>query len=267
MKLSDYRPHHAVRFLDSLAPKMAANSLMHVRALMSAIFSHAISDGRIDVNPIRDAKRRVEAKPSKPTPHYTNEEMAAILKVLTGQPQAQIALSLGFHAGLRTAEISGLQWSDISEDWNTITIRRSVWRTTSAPCKTDASQAPIPLMEPLRSMLRDFKATETILAPEQHVLVNSVMHPLNLSALAWRVIRPALKERGLLWKGFYAGRRGAGTRLYAINPQAAQGMLRHASLKTTEAFYVKTISSATLEGMKRMEAEYSEARDKQETVQ
>jgi hypothetical protein len=43
---------------------------MDVRALMSGIFAHAVAEGRLNVNPIRDARRRVQAKPSKRTEHY-----------------------------------------------------------------------------------------------------------------------------------------------------------------------------------------------------
>jgi hypothetical protein len=53
----------------------------------------------------------------------------------------------------------------------------------------------------------------------------------------------------------YSGRRGLATKLANQNPQAAQGMLRHASLNTTQEFYIKAIPAATLDAMKQLEAE------------
>jgi len=263
MKLADYRPYHATRFLGQLAGKMTGHSVAHIRALMSCIFAHAVADGRVDSNPIRDASLRVEPKASKKTPHYTPAEMLAILKALANHPQGQVAMALGFFAGLRTAEIAGLQWGDIADDWNTIQIQRSVWRGQAADCKTETSKAPIPLIEPLRSLLRDFKQSQTVLAPSQHVLVNSLLRPLDLAGLAHRIIRPVLKERGLEWKGYYAGRRGLATLLANTNPQAAMGMLRHATLNTTQGFYIKQIPSATIEAMNALETSLSEeVRDK-----
>jgi len=47
---------------------------------------------------------------------------------------------------------------------------------------------------------------------------------------------PELKNSNLEWKGFYAGRRGLATLLANSTPQAAQGMLRHASLNSTQEF-------------------------------
>jgi integrase len=101
---------------------MAANSLMHVRALMSGIFAHAVGEGRLDVNPIRDAKRREETKPSRPTEHYSLIEIVSILRALEGHLDAQLAIALGYFGGMRTAEISGLQWGDISNDWSSIAL-------------------------------------------------------------------------------------------------------------------------------------------------
>ena len=198
--MSDYRPYHAVRFLDSLAPTMAVNSLMHVRALMSGIFAHAVGEGRLDVNPIRDAKRREETNPLRPTEHYSLTEIVSILRALEGHLDAQLAIALGYFGGMRTAEISGLQWGDISNDWSSIALTRSVWKGLAAPCKTKGSQRTIPPSEPLRSMLQKFKATQTA-SEMQYVLVNSLLRPLDLGGLSRRTIRPVLKARGLSWKG------------------------------------------------------------------
>jgi len=196
-KLADYRPYHATRFLGQIAATMTGHSVAHVRALMSCILAHAVVDGRIDSNPIRYARLRVEPKASKETPHYTPAEMLAILKALVNHPQAQVAMAFGFFAGMRTAEVAGLQWGDISDDWSTIQIQRSVWRGLAADCKTEMSKAPIPLIEPLRSLLQNFEASETIIAPTQHVLVNSLLRPLDLAGLSHRIIRPVLKDHSL----------------------------------------------------------------------
>src|SRR5262249_57717890 len=123
MMLSEYRPHHASRFLGSLAPTMTSASLQHIRALLSGIFAHAVADGRVDGNPIRDSKCRVNPKPSQKREHYSAAEMRGILTVLTGQ--ARVAMALAF-VGMRPAEIIGLRWEDITHD--AIRVERSMWR-------------------------------------------------------------------------------------------------------------------------------------------
>lgn len=155
--LSEYRPYHASRFLGELAPKMTAASLQHVRALLSGIFAHAVADGRVDVNPIRDAKCRVNPKPSRKVEHYTAKEMRGILTVLAGQPCAIMALAF---IGLRPAEIVGLRWEDITAD--AIHIQRSMWRgQVSEGGKSKRSRRAIPIGPIIRAILAQYQAEHT----------------------------------------------------------------------------------------------------------
>ena len=91
--------------------------------------------------------------------------------------------------------------------------------------------------------------------------------PLELNMLAKRVIRPALRNREnyrngesknwkpLEWQGFYSLRRGIATQLTAItrDPMAAKGLLRHSSVNTTLAHYIKDVPEVTANGMAQVE--------------
>jgi integrase len=81
--------------------------------------------------------------------------------------------------------------------------------------------------------------------------------PIDLHNLVARDIRPTIKAAGLVWKGLYAGRRGAGTAIIArTNGNAAigQALLRHKNMSTTLQFYKKQIPAADLRaGMKMLE--------------
>ena len=68
--------------------------------------------------------------------------------------------------------------------------------------------------------------------------------------------------QGKVRKGLYAARRGMATALVGLtgNAVSAQGMLRHANMATTLAFYKKDTPLETLAGMKLLEA----AADKKE---
>jgi integrase len=225
-----------------------------VRSVMSGIFRHAIAKGRLSANPIRDAALLSTPRAPKQTGAYTPQEVLVVMRALGNHPQAALAVGIGFFLGLRTAEISGLQWSDISDDWKTIHVQRSVWRGQVSPGKTATSNAVLPLISPLREMLKAFKQTETVLEPSQFILMSSARTPLDLHAMSKRVIRPVLKNAGLPWRGFYAGRRGLATLLANTDPIAAQGMLRHSSLNTTQEFYIKAVPGVTLSAMKQLES-------------
>ncbi len=61
-------------------------------------------------------------------------------------------------------------------------------------------------------------------------------------------------------EGFYSLRRGIATHLTAIihDPMAAKGLLRHSSVNTTLAHYIKDVPEVTANGMARGEQLFSE---------
>jgi integrase len=206
MLLSEYRPHHASRFLGELAPRMTSASLQHIRALLSNIFAHAVSDGRVDVNPIRDAKCRVTPKASREREHYSAAEMRGILTILTGQ--ARMAMALAF-VGMRPAEIIGLRWEDVTHE--AIRVERSMWRGhLSDGGKSKRSRRVIPLGPFMTAVLAQYQSERQSLSG--FLLENSIGKPLSTSGLAKLIretIRPALRAHGYNWKTMYAGRHGA----------------------------------------------------------
>jgi hypothetical protein len=88
--------------------------------------------------------------------------------------------------------------------------------------------------------------------------------PLNLDALAKRVIRPALRNKAnypnpeaelLTWHGYYAYRRGIATLANTVSrdPMAAKGLLRHSSVNTTLTHYIKDVPAVTEKAMSQVE--------------
>jgi hypothetical protein len=74
------------------------------------------------------------------------------------------------------------------------------------------------------------------------------------------VLSPLLKAANIPWHGWYSLRRGVATTLVSLtgNLMASKGLLRHASTKTTERFYVEDVPKDTLEGMNRLAALFSD---------
>jgi hypothetical protein len=64
----------------------------------------------------------------------------------------------------------------------------------------------------------------------------------------------------LEWHGFYSLRRGTATQITAItrDPMAAKGLLRHSSVNTTLAHYIKDVPEVTANGMAQVEELFSE---------
>lgn len=95
-RLSDYRPVRATAHLTKLSESLGRNALNHVRSLMSGVFSHAAALGHVEHNPMRDAKVLAKTKAPSNTPHYSLEELAAIISALSGDPAAPVCDGIGW---------------------------------------------------------------------------------------------------------------------------------------------------------------------------
>lgn len=148
----------------------------------------------------------------------------------------------------------------------TLTVKQSVWRKHTTSPKTASAAKPVLVIEPLRELLAKLRQLEGN-PPKGPILRGVKGGPLDLNMLLKRVIRPALHNREnygdpeaknwkpLEWHGFYSLRRGIATQITAITRDlmAAKGLLRHSSVNTTLAHYIKDVPEVTANGMAQVE--------------
>ena len=258
--VQDYSAVMARQFLSSLKTKQGRNTLRHIRALASAMFSEAVERNLRADNPWH-VKLPKDCKDSAPTEHYTMEEAENLISALVGHVDAQLVLALSCFLGLGPAEIAGLQWGDIDADW--IHIRRNKpAHGKVGPPKTKARMAPVPIIDRVRVPLELWRAKcESTVSDDW--LISDLPNMLN------RVIKPHVigrecdrcektpKASGVTWKGLYAGRRGACTAVIEAtggNYAVAQALLRHKTMDTTLRVYKKQITpQGLLAGMLQFE--------------
>jgi integrase len=257
-RLGEHTTGMGSRFLTALAEKYGRRTLNHIRSTASAVFSHALNLEYVSANPWHGAKALGKIKEPKATEHYTLKEAEAILNALIDRADAQLVFALAFFMGLRPSEIAALQWGDY--DGQQIHIRRACVRSHVDVCKTVESAASLPVIRPVADLLSAWRLN----CPES---AEGWMFPapwhgnrqtgvISVRDFCRNVIKPVLDEKGLKWKGLYAGRRGAGTMLVELtgNLVAAQELLRHKSMTTTAQFYKKRTRTALSSGMKLLEA-------------
>src|ERR1700738_3682683 len=92
--LQQYTAAQARRFLQSLKTTQGKNTLKHIRALASAMFSEAIERDLLKgANPWH-VKIPKDCKESEPTQHYTMEEAENLISVLVEHVDAQLVVGL-----------------------------------------------------------------------------------------------------------------------------------------------------------------------------
>jgi integrase len=256
--LRDFRTVDAANLLADVhvCHGLSRSTLRHLKAFMSAVFTFAKNQGVLDgANPIQDATIPKRAAAPKETHASTTEEVLSMINVLqkAGERRACVAVAMMFFAGLRPGEARGARWDDF--DGKQLNIRRSIWRTYATEPKTAEASKPVPIIDPLRSLLEELRVTDG--NPASGPILRSFKgKPLNLDNLAKRTVRPILKAAGMKWHGWYALRRGIATLVNSIekDAMAAKALLRHSSVLTTQKHYIKEVPEITLRAMAKIEA-------------
>jgi len=263
--LQAYTADMARRFLSSLKTKLGKNTLKHIRALASAMFSEAVERGLRNDNPWH-VKLPKDCRESKATEHYTMEEAENLISALVDHVDAQLVLALSCFLGLGPAEIAGLQWGDVDKEW--IHIRRNKpAHGKVGPPKTAERAAPLPIIDHVRVPLElwrrqcpDTGDGAWVIADLPNML-NRVILPHVKGEKECVPCNKTPKAASVTWKGLYAGRRGAVTAIIEAtngNYAVAQAIARHKTMDTTLRVYKKQITpQGLLAGMKQFQKSLS----------
>lgn len=122
------RPSHIREALaqHSVSQKTKSNALIPLRG----VFDLAIEEELIAANPVAAVRLKKHQKP--PIIRFTPKEKESLLAKLEGDNL--FFYTIAFETGMRTGEILGLQWEDITQD--TITLTRAIVRRKAADLKT-----------------------------------------------------------------------------------------------------------------------------------
>ena len=248
MKLATFRTVDGQRLLDSIASetKLSHRSLIHVKSLLSGVFSFAKRMGSLDANPMVGTEIP-KGKPIGKTHAYSLAEVKKMLETLKGT--ARVAVMVGAWTGLSLAELRGLQWGDIED--KKLTVKRTYWHQVEGPPKTEARGNAVHLLPDVVSALADHKKKNPHTG---YVFEGPKGSPLDLATLGSKHIKTELVGSGVEWYGFHALRRGLGTRLFAngVPIETVSAILRHGSVHVTREHYVKTLPETSITAMQKL---------------
>jgi integrase-like protein len=117
---------------------------------MSVFFNHGIRYEICDRNPIQVVRQSAKRKAVPVI--LSAHDVQGLIAVLGIRERTLVLLAFG--TGLRMSELFGLKWQDIDFRRNQISVTRSIVFQVVGPCKTEASQKPVPLDSRLAEALK-----------------------------------------------------------------------------------------------------------------
>ena len=152
--------------VEILAPcevELRENQKSHERA-----FNHGMRYEICNRNPIQLVRQSAKRR-TVPVILSANE-VQRLLSVL-GVRESTLVL-LAFGTGLRISELFGLKWNDIDFQKNEISVTRSIVFQVVGPCKTEASQKPVPLDPRLAEALHAWRRYTSYRAADDWVFAS-----------------------------------------------------------------------------------------------
>jgi integrase len=295
LRLRDFRTAHGQRMLAMVAkdhPELGHKTLLRLKSFLSGVFRHAKAEGYLDdVNPMRDVSlpRTVRRSKFKGDKYMLPEITKLLVNVYFSGYTSKVAfaaVATAAFTGLRLAELRGLQWGDFQDQ--RIKVERTVWRTHQGLPKTESSEASVPVIPILNSLLENYR--HYLEGDVDEDGLGKTLHPhtwmfagekrgfsMNLPNLVRRTIIPNLTRCSICsfpkhqhkqdhafkldetipkWKGWKCFRRSLASNLYSlgVKPKVIQAILRHSDVSTTLGFYVETPESEAREALDKLSA-------------
>ena len=149
VRIDSIKPSDIARWQNELLEKLMPRRVRNIRAVFNTIFEDAINDDLIEKNPISRVKvPRLNIVENKA---FSLEEMKKIVENADGWLQSFCAV--GFFTGMRSGEIIGLRWEDVSFEHKENSIKRSIKRGVISEPKTRSSVRTIDIIDPLMPYL------------------------------------------------------------------------------------------------------------------
>jgi integrase len=225
---------------------LAKSSCAKIRNLMSVLFNHACRYELFDRNPIylvrQSAKRRRVPVVLLPA------EIKALLDGLGLRERTLVLLAAS--TGLRQSEIFGLKWGDIHFDQRAMSVTRSVVYGVVGPCKTEASQKPVPLHSAVAECLMEWKRRSAYTKSQDWLFASKWQRgrkPIQGQAVLRKHIRPVAERVGIQKQfGWHTFRHTYSTLLRSVGTEfkVMQELLRHSTLRSTLDTYTQAMSPA-----------------------
>ncbi len=223
---------------------LARVSCAKIRNLMSVLFNHGIRYEICNRNPIQLVRQSAKRKAIPVV--LAPMEVQRLLSALALRERTLVLLAFG--TGLRMSELFALKWRDVNFQTNEVSIVRSVVFQVISPCKTEASQKPIPLDPQLADALLLWRQHTRYKGPEDWVFASPATrghHPYWVQCIMRTFIRPIAVKVGISKPiGWHTFRHTYSCllRQNRTDIKVTQELLRHASSRVTLDAYTQAVT-------------------------
>jgi integrase len=258
--LKTYRTVDAKRWLEGLVTgettrkgkPLNASSYQLVRSIVSGLFSQALNNEIIEVNPITAVKLDAKVTPWRQGKAYSVDDVKKMLGALEGGPQLFFAFAA--LQGLRPAEVAGLRFEDVDVARGRLRIARSCPSGhVQEIAKTLNSVAEIPLSARVAELYEAY--SKTCGRDHGFVFCRRAGRPVDTADYMRRFFVPVAERIGVKWIGLYACRRFYSTTLTECtdSTEAAYNNTRDTK-ETVDKHYSLRITAAGVAGQKKLDA-------------
>jgi len=241
--------------------ELSAQTMAHIKHLLSGVFRYAIKQGRVPketINPVTCAE--TASVPDFDGRAYTLEEIALMFAVLP-EPSRTAMLTAAF-TGLRVGELRGLTWDAYTPgDENSLGVLRvlqSIWRGQVDAPKTKRSKAVVPIIPQVCALLEQHRVAcgSPISGP---IFANDAGNALDLDSLYQRHMKEPLQRAGIEWEGWHGFWRGLATNLerIGVRESIAAMILRHTNDRVTRKHYIKPAPVEAIAAMRQLSEAFS----------
>jgi integrase len=150
-----------------------------------------------DRNPIQLVRQSAKRKAVPVV--LTPVEVQRLLSALVLRERTLVLVAFG--TGLRMSELFALKWRDVNFQTKEVSIVRSIVFHVISPCKTEASQKPIPLDPQLADALLLWRQQTRFKGPDDWVFASPAVrgqHPYWGQCIMRTFIRPAALRIGIV---------------------------------------------------------------------
>src|ERR1700676_2493915 len=211
---------------------------------MGVLLNLAVRHELLDRNPVQWVRQ--SAKRKKIPVVLEIKEVKSLLAALDLRERTMVLLDV--ITGLRASELFGLKWADINFKKNEISVTRSIVLQVVGPCKTEASEKPVPLDPLLATTLRTWRAHTRYKSGSDWVFASphsGGRKPYWYQSLMRNGIREVARRIGIDKKiGWHTFRHTCATLLRASGAdiKVVQELLRHASCRVTLDTYTQAVT-------------------------